>query len=55
MNDMEKEIRDVDRQAAENEARRQTVSAVRVSSWAVILALITFSIFGMFLMMVIRL
>jgi hypothetical protein len=40
MSSSEQENKQRDRQIAENEAQRQTVSAVRVSTWAIAVAVV---------------
>jgi hypothetical protein len=40
MNEAEKEIKQRDKTIAENESERQTVSDIRVSTWAVAIALV---------------
>ena len=40
MNDVDDKIKARDREIAQNEAKRQTISAVRVSGWAVAVAVI---------------
>jgi hypothetical protein len=46
MNETEKELKQRNRKIAENESERQTVSAIRVSTWAiavtVVLGLVAF-------------
>jgi hypothetical protein len=47
MNEAEREIKQRDKTIAENESDRQTVSAVRVSTWAVAISvLIGLAVFG---------
>jgi hypothetical protein len=47
MNEAEKEIKQRDKTIAENESERQTVGDVRVSTWAVAIALlIGVAVFG---------
>jgi F0F1-type ATP synthase assembly protein I len=40
MNEAEQEIKQRDKKIAENESDRQTVSAIRVSTWAVAVAVV---------------
>ena len=40
MNDVDQENKSRNREIAENEAERQTVSAVRVSTWAIAVAVV---------------
>jgi hypothetical protein len=40
MNEAEQEIKQRDKKIAENESDRQTVSAIRVSTWAVVVAVV---------------
>jgi uncharacterized protein HemX len=40
MSDQEKETKERDREIAENEAERQTVGDIRVSTWAIAVAVI---------------
>jgi hypothetical protein len=47
MNETESELKQRNRKIAENESQRQTVSAIRVSTWAVAIAvLIGLAVFG---------
>ena len=47
MNEAEKEIKQRDKKIAANESERQTVSAIRISTWAVAMAvLIGLAVFG---------
>ncbi len=47
MNEAESEIKQRNRKIAENESERQTISAIRVSTWAVAIAvLIGLAVFG---------
>jgi hypothetical protein len=47
MGETEQELKQRNRQIAQNESERQTVSAVRVSTWAVAIAvLIGIAVFG---------
>jgi hypothetical protein len=40
MNEAEQEIKQRDKKIAENESDRQTVSAIRVSTWAIAVAVV---------------
>jgi F0F1-type ATP synthase assembly protein I len=40
MSEAEKEIKQRNKQIAENESERQTVSAIRVSTWAIAVAVV---------------
>jgi F0F1-type ATP synthase assembly protein I len=40
MNEAEREIKQRDKKIAENESDRQTVSAIRVSTWAIAIAVV---------------
>jgi hypothetical protein len=40
MNEAEREIKQRDKKIAENESDRQTVSAIRVSTWAIAVAVV---------------
>ncbi len=49
MNEAEKQHKDREIKIANNEADRQTMSDVRVSSWAVIVAVVLIGVAGWFL------
>jgi F0F1-type ATP synthase assembly protein I len=40
MNEAEREIKQRDKKIAENESDRQTVSAIRISTWAIAVAVV---------------
>jgi hypothetical protein len=40
MNETEKELKRRNRKIAENESERQTISAIRVSTWAIAVAVV---------------
>jgi uncharacterized protein HemX len=40
MNETEKELKQRNRKIAENESERQTISAIRVSTWAIAVAVV---------------
>jgi hypothetical protein len=47
MNEADKETKQRDRKIAENESVRQTVSAIRVSTWAIAIAVVIgLAVFG---------
>jgi hypothetical protein len=47
MNEAEQEIKQRDKKIAENESDRQTVSAIRVSTWAIAVAVVIgLTVFG---------
>jgi F0F1-type ATP synthase assembly protein I len=51
MNEADKEIKQRDKVIAENESARQTVSAIRVSTWAIAIAVVIgLVVFGWVLM-----
>jgi F0F1-type ATP synthase assembly protein I len=51
MNEAEQEIKRRDKKIAENESDRQTVSAIRVSTWAIAVAVVIgLIVFGWVLM-----
>lgn len=54
MSDLKSEMKERDKEIAHNEEKRHAVSAVRVSSWAVIMALIAIAAIAMFVLIAIR-
>lgn len=55
MNDLKTEMEQRDKVVAHNEADRQATSAIRLSSWAIIAAVLACAVVVMFVLMVVRL
>ena len=55
MSDLKSEMKERDKEIAHNEEQRHVVSAVRVSSWAVVVTLIAIAVITMFVLTAIRL
>jgi len=55
VSDLKTEMEQRDREVAHNEANRQTTSAVRLSSWALIMAFLACAVAVMFVLAVVRL
>jgi CHASE3 domain sensor protein len=54
VSDLKSEMKERGKEIAQNEEQRHVVSAVRVSSWAVVTTLIAIAVVAMFVMLVIR-
>lgn len=54
MSDLKSEMKERDKEIAHNEEQRHVVSAVRVSSWAVVLTLIAIAVVAMFVLFAVR-
>ena len=55
VSDLKTEMEQRDKAVAHNEADRQATSAIRLSSWAIIAAVLACAVVAMFVLMVVRL
>lgn len=55
VSDLKTDMEQREKQVAHNEAARQATSAIRLSSWALIAALLACAVAAMFVLMVVRL